>query len=462
MRERAFTAYGQPLALNPQAFGMIVFEAEAPETRDAGNGVHVIDVRGPLMHHADPFCDSYDAIKSRVVAALDAGATTVVLSIDSPGGLVSGCFDTSDEIRAACDSRGATLVAYVDGQATSAAYALACVAEKIFVPSTGIVGSIGVIDGLIDATAQDAAIGLQYTLITSGARKSDGNPHAKTTDGAVVASQARVNALASIFFDHVSARRGIAPDALAGLQAGLFHGADAVSRGLADQIATLDQVLQLAAAGGISNAAPAAQTPEVVMNDDEKARAALQAIIDGDGDDKAKSKAKAALAALDASDEKEPDGDEAEGDGEPDGDESEKKKDEEAKASAQATAQAAEESRLDRIERRQIMASRPDLTDTQRAALASVPVVALEAALRAIPRAVAKPAATATVQPTRGEGQTEKPAKPAIAPNADLDRAFGLAKAEAPIRRDGHRTYFGVLTREQAASITAEHDGGAK
>ena len=39
-------------------------------------------------------------------------------------------------------------------------YALACVAEKIFVPSTGIVGSIGVIDGLIDATTQDAMVGL--------------------------------------------------------------------------------------------------------------------------------------------------------------------------------------------------------------------------------------------------------------------------------------------------------------
>jgi hypothetical protein len=258
---------------------------------------------------------------------------------------------------------------------------------------------------------------------------------------------------------------------LSALQAGLVHGSQAVALGLADAVATLDQVLALVRSGA-DVAAASAQTPtttEDTMAEDttpEKAyRASLQAVIDDEkSDDKAKAKAKAILAAMDG----EPDGDEkkdppdegkkAEGDEphkEPDGDE----------GKPAATASAADLSRLDRIERRQLMSTRPDLSEAQRTALASVPVSALEAALAAIPRASAKPAATATVSATRGEGQGPSNGVPALVPNDELDRAFGGARAESPVRKDKDnplRTYFGTLTREQAKAITAKHTGGAQ
>lgn len=477
---RVFTAYGQPLALNPRAFGMVLLEPpKPPEAKLLDGGIALVEVQGPLMHHADPCADSYDAIKARVLGALADGARKVVLAIDSPGGLVSGCFDTADEIRAACDAHGAELVTYVDGMAASAAYALACVASRVYVPPTGIVGSIGVIDALVDATAQDRAMGLGYTIVASGARKADGDPHSPTTDAGIAAAQSRVDSLAAVFFDHVARRRGLSTERVAALQAGLVHGAQAVTLGLADGVATLDQVLASVRSGADVAATSAVKptTGDTNMDENEKAyRAALQAVVDDEkSDDKAKARAKAILAAMDG----EPDGDEekpkdkAEGDEEhkePDGDEAKAK----AAAAPAAAAPAGDASAIaaralalaEATRRDQLLGSRPDLSADQRRALAVVPVEALASALSAIPRASGKPAATATVAATRGEGQGPTAALPTLTPDAELDARFGLAKAVSPIRKDPSnplRTHFGVLSREQAKAITAKHtNGGAQ
>ena len=449
MTARPFTAYGKLLALNPKSFGMLVFEApKPPEARDVGNGVHVVDVRGPLMHHAsdDPSCDNYDGIKARVCAALDAGARTVVLSIDSPGGLVSGMLDTATEIRTACDAAGATLLAYADGQATSAAYALACVASRLFVPSTGIVGSIGVIDAIIDATAQDRAIGLTYSIVTSGARKSDGNPHVAITDGSLVATQTRVDSLAAIFAAHVATYRPVTVEQVIGLQAGLSHGSEAVALGLADEIATFDQVLSFARAGGVG-AAMAASQGGPIMDDNEKARAALQAIIDGDGDEKAKAGAARALKAMD----EEPDGDEPakEEDAKATDDEAPPAKepdgDEEAKAVSALAA------RVDRMERAAAFATRPDLSDVQRKALASVPTSALAAALSAIPRIKVNPGAAAFVAPTLGEGQGNHGAADRVVADSPMAFAMGLgSEKRVGVVRDANTITFHARRNEGA------------
>ena len=391
---RLFTHYGQPLALDPRAFGLVMMEPPKPPEARVIDGVALVEVQGPLMHHPDPCADSYDAIKSRVLGVLAERPSALVLSIDSPGGLVSGCFDTSDEIRAACDAAGVPLIAYVDGQATSAAYALACVASKVYVPPTGIVGSIGVLDAIVDGTVQDRAMGLGFTLIASGARKTDGNVHAQTSDAAIAAAQARVDGLAALFFDHVSRRRGLPVDKVASMQAGLVHGAQAVLAGLADQVATLDQVLALVREGAeVTNAATAASQQESPVDEHETAyRASLKAIVD---DEKAEAKAKAKAAAILAAMDCEPDDDEPPAK-EPDGD------DEPAAAAAPAAAAQAPAApaasalaaRVDRIERTAIMATRPDLSEAQRTALAKIPVESLEVALSAIPRAVVpKPAA---------------------------------------------------------------------
>ena len=52
--------------------------------------VCVVHVRGSLEHHADIYGDSYDGLRERITAAFESDSQSVVLRIDSPGGVVSG------------------------------------------------------------------------------------------------------------------------------------------------------------------------------------------------------------------------------------------------------------------------------------------------------------------------------------------------------------------------------------
>lgn len=260
---RKFAPRG-PLALNPAAFGLEMLLGEPPERKVEHRGdVAVVEIVGPLMHHAEPFCDSYDAIKSRVAEALASSAKSVLLSIDSPGGVVAGCFDCVSELRAMADAAGKPLHAYVDAQATSAAYALCCAADRVWIPPAGIVGSIGVIDAVIDATAQDSFMGLAFTLVTSGERKSDGNPHTATTPEAIEAAQSMVNTLAGHFFGVVAGRRGLEVDAVRALNAGMVIGQQAIDARLADEVATFDEVLAALNASTVAGADDATDAVDV-------------------------------------------------------------------------------------------------------------------------------------------------------------------------------------------------------
>lgn len=248
-------------ALLPRAFG-----AELPSTPVAANArvgdVAIVSVRGPLMHHRDPALDSYEAIRGRVAEALAGKPRAVVLLVDSPGGLVSGMLETAEALRAACKAAGVPLLAHVDGMACSAAYALTCAASKVSAASTATVGSIGVLDALVDATARDAAYGLRFSLVASGPRKMDGNEHVATTDPARLAVQARVDTLAGIFFAHVAKARGIAAPAVAAQGAAIFVGAAAKAAGLVDVVGSLDELLASVSKPTAAPTAPAKAAPK--------------------------------------------------------------------------------------------------------------------------------------------------------------------------------------------------------
>lgn len=288
----------EPTALNayavdPRAIGMAF---DAPSNSDERHGdVAVINIRGPLDHHAGCY-ESYDSIGARVKAALsDASVRRVVMSIDSPGGMVSGCFDTVREIRTAVEASGKPLDVYVDGLAASAGYALACCGDRIFAPSTGCVGSIGVIQTLYDVSQANAAMGVQVSLITSGSRKADGHPEIPLSDSARAAIQREVDYLANEFASLVAARRGMSVDAVLAMQAGVLIGAEAVGT-LIDAVATLDQVLALDTSAPVAAPEePQKEEPEemsykamlakiltAAKAGDEEARAALAAAAESE------------------------------------------------------------------------------------------------------------------------------------------------------------------------------------
>lgn len=458
MRSQRYSPEGL-LALAPRAFGLM-FDVPSPAEPSQRDGIAVVDVRGPLMHHAGYWFDSYEGIASRVAAALASGPRAVVLSIDSPGGLVSGCFETARQLRAMCEAADVPLVAYVDGQATSAAYALATAAGHVCAPPSAMIGSIGVIDTMVDATRQAEMFGLSFRLIASGARKTDGNPMTPTSEEAIAASQARVDELAEIFFSLVAEHRGVSVDEIRALEAGIVHGAEAQRRGLIDEVTTFDALLAALASGDLP-AAGAAANEDTMDEDEKKAREALQAILDDeDSDEKSKARAKRALAAMDEDDE------ESAESGEEDEPEPKKKDEDEASASVSAGTAGAlaahgnsVEARLEALEREretekrtELLASRPDLAPGLVKVLSRKPLAEVRAIVAEIPKPK-KPklgdhAAAAQAAGTRGESQAgngdgagdqQRPEDV-----AGMDRAMGLSATKIGVKREGTRLFLGA------------------
>jgi signal peptide peptidase SppA len=448
------------LALAPRAYGETFATPIALASEEHG-AIAVVNVRGPLMHHADPCFDSYDAIRDRVALALASNAKAVVLRIDSPGGLVSGCFDTARDLRRMAETARKPLIAFAEN-ACSAAYALACAAEMIYAAASGVVGSIGVIDTVVDVTALDAQQGVKFGIVTSGARKADSNPHTPLTDAKLAATQASVDTVAGLFFELVSESRQLGTGTVQALEAATFPGVAAKGKQLVDAVTTFESLLADLASGTAATAASEAPV------DYEKAVAALRKVAEGE-DANAKA-AKRALAALDSDDEKK------DGEAKAEGDEGEKKpekkpeekpeakaaddeeKKPEAKASAGAQAfdvktikaELKAEMRAEAKEaadRESLLATRPDLTPVMRAQLSTLPLATVKAMIAEMPKAVtpaqaAIAGATADVNPTKGSAQAagDKPQASNLSPYAaQLDAEMGLSNTGKGVRVEGNQ-----------------------
>lgn len=181
----------------------------------------------------------YDGIRACFLQALnDSDVKAICLDIDSPGGEVAGCFDLADVIYA---SRGSKPIwAILSESAYSAAYALASAADKIIVPRTGGVGSVGVIVMHVDWSQKIKSDGLQVTIITYGDRKAESNPYEPLSDTARKAIQSDIDEMGRLFVSTVSRNRGIAERTVRDTEAACFLGSDGVQLGLADRVSSPD------------------------------------------------------------------------------------------------------------------------------------------------------------------------------------------------------------------------------
>lgn len=209
-------------------------------------GLAIVPIRGPLEHHTAPAgeCDSYEDVERRVREAMaNAAVKWVLLVVNSPGGMVSGCFDTVRDIRRLSAEAKKPVWAFCEN-ACSAAYALATAATYIVASESAEIGSIGVLSTRADVTVADAAQGVRFALITSGARKADTNPHSELSSDVLESMQSYVDAAAEQFFKLVSESRGLSVEKLKGLEASVFFGGDARKAGLVDQNLTLTQTIK--------------------------------------------------------------------------------------------------------------------------------------------------------------------------------------------------------------------------
>lgn len=241
---RADSCGAHPLAMEDDEYGF----AQPGRTVDSGYdtlcGVACIEVSGTLVQKLGelrPYSGmtGYDGIRQNFVTALaDPEVKAIMLSIDSPGGEVAGCFDLVDTIYSARGDK--PIWAVLSESAYSAAYAIASAADRIIVPRTGGVGSVGVIWMHVDWSKAITNSGLQVTFVTYGSRKADGAAELPLSDEALSRFQAEINSMGELFVETVARNRDIAATVVRDTQAGCFMGPAGVSLGLADAVMAPD------------------------------------------------------------------------------------------------------------------------------------------------------------------------------------------------------------------------------
>lgn len=211
------------------------------------DGVAVIPVTGPIFRYANMMTEISGATSLQVLArdfstALgNPDVTSILLEIDSPGGMASGIGEFADMVYQA---RGVKPIkAYVSDMGASAAYWIASAAGEIITAESAELGSIGVVMAIRDSREAETRAGLRTIEVVSS--QSPNKRLDPITDEGRAAVQTRVDNLASIFVAAVARNRGVTAEAVvADMGAGgIKMGGAAVAARLSDRLGSFEGVV---------------------------------------------------------------------------------------------------------------------------------------------------------------------------------------------------------------------------
>ena len=218
------------------------------------DGVAIIPIQGSLCQRVAglrPYSGmtGYNQIENLLEMAMsDRDVRSILLDVDSPGGEVAGCFDLARKIRSYAMNGGKPIVGAVNEQACSAAYALISAANEIYMPETGITGSIGVWTLLVDMTRALDKDGLEVTMVRAGERKARGGPYEKDDKATVDKLFNWVEATRQQFARIVADNRSMSLDDVLNTEGDWYAGEEAASLGLIDGIGPFEAIFARAKA----------------------------------------------------------------------------------------------------------------------------------------------------------------------------------------------------------------------
>ena len=239
------------------------------------DGIAVIEIAGTLVHRGawigqSSGLTSYEGIAALLQAALaDPGVRGIALDIDSFGGEVAGAFDLADRIRAARAQK--PVHAFVAEHALSAGYVLASQADRIILPRTGAVGSIGVVALHTDMSGALDQKGIAVTLIHAGSHKIDANPYQPMPEAVHDQMQRELEVVRFLFAETVAAGRGdrLTHAAALATEAAVFRGTEAIAAGLADDLADPVTAFHAFAAAPRGTTSPSKKGPQMTTTPTE-------------------------------------------------------------------------------------------------------------------------------------------------------------------------------------------------
>ena len=201
-----------------------------------------------LVNIKGEIADGTEASAENIVASMraaleDSGSQGLILLINSPGGSPVQAGIINDEIVRLKALHRKPIYAVVEESCASAAYYIAAAADKVYVDKASIVGSIGVLMDGFGFTGLMDKLGVERRLMTAGENKGFLDPFSPQTEAQRKHAQSMLNHIHSQFIEVVKKGRGDrlkeTPDMFSGL---FWTGQQAVELGLADELASLDQV----------------------------------------------------------------------------------------------------------------------------------------------------------------------------------------------------------------------------
>ncbi len=176
----------------------------------------------------------YDEIEAGLAAAnADPAIARIELSVDSPGGHVSGIHSASDAVYGS----EKPVTAHVLTLAASAAYWLSSQTGNISANRGAEIGSIGAYVAVADLSRAAESAGVKIHVVSSGEHKGTGVPGTVITETQLAEMQSHIDRIAGEFVADVARGRRMDANAVKSSASGLvYSGQDAISRGLIDRI----------------------------------------------------------------------------------------------------------------------------------------------------------------------------------------------------------------------------------
>lgn len=214
-----------------------------------GGAVAILPLLGMIIPRANMMSEmsggtSVQRFTSNLRQALhDPDVGSIIIDVDSPGGQVGGVPELASEIFAARGNK--RIVAVANTLAASAAYWIGSAADELVVTPSGEVGSIGVVAMHEDWSKFMEEKGVKISFIQAGEFKTEGNPYEPLGEEARAYFQSRTDDYYKMFVDAVARGRGVSAATVRNDfgQGRCYGGREAVSRGMADRVETLDAVV---------------------------------------------------------------------------------------------------------------------------------------------------------------------------------------------------------------------------
>jgi len=225
-------------------------KTKKPTGRLINNKVAVLPLYGTIMPRGNVMTDisggtSAELFGKQFMSLVDdPDISAIVLDVDSPGGQATGIDELSKMI---FEARGAKpVVAVANYTMASAAYWIGSAVDELVAAPSAQVGSIGVFTVHQDISAALDKQGIKTTLIKAGKYKAESSEYQPLTDEAKANIQANVDDVYLQFVGSVARNRNT-DAATVGEDFGqgrVVSAKQAVKSGMADRVATLDDVIQ--------------------------------------------------------------------------------------------------------------------------------------------------------------------------------------------------------------------------